>query len=142
MRYGRKDDRHFARLVLTGRFTSQDADIMRRLIAEVKSGPPRHILIDLTEVEFIDSAGIGMLLVFNGEASSAGAALALLAPTPGGQARKVLDLTRIGMIVPLFETLDAYIAACVPEAALAPPNPCAAGENPLAVAARALKGAG
>ena len=139
VQYRKEQERHFARLVLTGRFTGQDADPVRQAIADVKSGPERRYLLDLTELEFIDSAGIGLMLVMNGEAASAGKALSLLCVA--GQVRKVVDLTRIAMIIPVHETVDDYIAARVPEALLTATNPCAPGEDPMAVAARALHAA-
>lgn len=126
----------FTRLVLTGRLTGQDADAVRGLIVGIKTDADRRFLLDLTGLTFIDSAGVGMLLVLNGEALATGKSLATL--TGQGQVKRVLDLTRIAMIVPDFATMEAYVAACVPEAALAPAHPCAPGEDPLAVAARAL----
>ncbi|WP_172428282.1 STAS domain-containing protein [Azospirillum brasilense] len=136
VQYRKEQERHFTRLVLTGRFTSQDAGPVRQAIADVKNGTERRHLLDLTGLEFIDSAGIGLLLVMNGEALSAGKALSLLCAS--GQVRKVVDLTRIAMIIPVHETVADYIAASVPEALLAATHPCAPDEDPLAVAARAL----
>ncbi|MBP2311516.1 STAS domain-containing protein [Azospirillum soli] len=137
MQYRKESERHFARLVMTGRLTGQDADQMRGVIAEVKCGADRRYLLDLSGLTFIDSAGIGMLLVVNGEAVSMGKPLAML--TGRGQVKKIVSLTRIAMIIPAFESVDDYIAASVPEAVLASVHPCAPGEDPLAVAARALQ---
>lgn len=139
MQYRKENERHFARLVLTGRFTGQDADPVRQAIADVKGGPERRHLLDLTGLDFIDSAGIGMMLVMNGEAVSAGKALSLLCAP--GHVRKVVELTRIGMIIPVYDTVADYVAASVPEALLAATHPCAPGEDPMAVAARALHAA-
>lgn len=136
VQYRKEQERHFARLVLTGRFTSQDAAPVRQAIADVKGGPERRHLLDLTGLEFIDSTGIGLLLVMNGEALSAGKALSLLCAP--GQVRKAVDLTRIAMVIPVHGTVTDYIAASVPEALLAATHPCAPGEDPMAVAARAL----
>ena len=138
MLYSRIDERHFVRLLLRGRLTAQDGDAMRTKIAEIKRIPDRRCLLDLGEVEFIDSAGIGMLLVLNGEAAAAGKQVALAAAT--GQVRRVVTLTRVAMIVPVHDSVEAYVAAHVPEQAVAAAHPCAPGEDPLAVAARALFG--
>lgn len=136
MRYRKINERHFTRFALTGRLTGQGGDGVRDLIADLKRASDRRCVLDLTGLDFIDSAGIGMLLVVNGEAVSAGKAVAMLAGA--GHVLRVVTLTRIGMIIPLFESLDAYVAASVPEEVLARVAPCAPGENPLAVAARAL----
>lgn len=136
VQHRKEQEAHFTRLVLTGRLTGQDADTVRGLIVAIKTGPERRLVLDLAGLTFIDSAGVGMLLVLNGEAVAMGKALAMLAGR--GQVRRILDLTRIAMIIPAFATVEDYIAASVPEAVLAPPHPCAPGEDPLAVAARAL----
>ncbi|HYD31201.1 MAG TPA: STAS domain-containing protein [Azospirillaceae bacterium] len=136
MQYRKVQERHFTRFIVTGRLTGQGGgDGVRDLIAELKRPTDRRCVIDLTGLEFIDSAGIGMLLVVNGEAVSAGKAVAMLAGE--GQVLRVVTLTRISMIIPLYESLDAYVAACVPEEVLSH-HPCAPDENPLAIAARAL----
>jgi Anti-anti-sigma regulatory factor (antagonist of anti-sigma factor) len=136
VQYRKENERHFTRLILTGRFTGQDMDVVRRVIAAVKEDSGRHCLLDLSGLEFMDSAAIGMLLVLNGEAASAGKHLGMLAGN--GQVLRLVEQTRIAMIIPVFETVDDYIAVSVPEAAMATAHPCAPGEDPLAVAARAL----
>lgn len=132
-------ERHFTRLRLAGRLTCQDADPVRALIADIAGSPTRRCLIDLTGVDFIDSAGIGMLLVVNGEAEAVGRHLALLVGP--GQPRRMLALTRLNMIIPVYYDVDAYVFGCVPEEALADPAICLPGEDPLAVAARTLMAA-
>lgn len=136
MQHRKENERHFTRVILTGRFTGQDMDNLRQVIAAVKDGNRRHCLLDLTGLEFLDSAAVGMLLVLNGEAASAGKHLAML--VGGGQVLRIVEQTRIAMIIPVFETVDDYIAVSVPEAAMAAAHPCAPGEDPLALAARAL----
>ncbi|WP_448191769.1 STAS domain-containing protein [Azospirillum sp. sgz301742] len=136
VQYRKLHERHFTRMVVTGRLTGQDGDGVRDLIAGIKQASDRRCVIDLTGLEFIDSAGIGMLLVVNGEAVAADKAIAMLVAE--GQVKKVVTLTRIAMIIPQYDSLKAYVESCVPEEVLAE-HPCAPGENPLALAARALK---
>ncbi|HEY0837622.1 MAG TPA: STAS domain-containing protein [Azospirillum sp.] len=136
MFYRKSSERHFARIDVTGRFTGQDGDGVRELITDIKQSPDRRYVINLSRLDFIDSAGIGMLLVINGEAAAVGKALGLI--VADGQVKKVALLTRIGMIIPMHASLADYLASCVPEAVLTP-HPCAPDEDPLAVAARALR---
>jgi anti-anti-sigma factor len=56
------------------------------------------IVIDLAKVEFIDSAGLGMLLIARDEASKASRQLTLRGPQ--GQVKRMFAVTR-------FETLFA-----------------------------------
>ncbi len=130
-------ERHYGRIALTGRFTGQDGDAVRAIIAAIRGGDHRRWLIDLAGLSFIDSSGIGMLLIVNGEVQAMGKSVALTLGS--GQVRKVITLTRITMILPVHETVEAFVESSVPEAALAEPDVCAPGEHPLALAARALR---
>lgn len=136
MLYRKTEEAHFTRLTMTGRLTGLDGEAMRAAVEDVMHERGRRCLADLTGLDFIDSAGIGMLLVLNAEALAAGKTLALLVGK--GQVERVVSLTRIAMIVPVYTDVADYLAVQVPEAILAARHPCAPGENPLAVAARAL----
>jgi anti-anti-sigma factor len=133
--YEKVDEGQFVRFVLTGRFTGQDGDCVRELIGTIKAGAGRRLVVDLQGVDFIDSAGIGMLLVLNGEATASGSQLAIVVDS--GQVHKIVSLTRIALIIPQFESLDAYIAGNVPERVLHAGS-CAPDEDPLALAVRTL----
>lgn len=136
MQYRIVQEPHFVRAVLSGRLTYHHADTVRALIDGLKGQPGRHVLLDLTQVDFLDSAGIGMLLVLNGELLSAGTRTAML---PGrGQVGRVASLTRIGMIIPTYPTAEAYARDSIPEEALGGGQPYADGEHPVALAVRAL----
>lgn len=83
-------------VTMSGDFTFTDhaifLEIMRRLFDT--SGLP--VVIDLSELEFIDSAGLGMLLIARDEAAKGHRHLTLRAPK--GQVKRMFGVTR-------FETL-------------------------------------
>lgn len=83
-------------VVMSGDFTFADhgrfLEVMNRLF-DTRSTP---IIIDLTGVEFIDSAGLGMLLIARDEASKASRNLTLRGAH--GQVRRMFAVTK-------FETL-------------------------------------
>ncbi|MBP2228202.1 STAS domain-containing protein [Azospirillum agricola] len=82
---------------LRGRLTFNDHARLRGLIGEmVQNRAPRQVL-DLSSLEFVDSAGIGMLLIAREEMTNNGKELVLRAAT--GQVKRVLTVAQIGKIV-------------------------------------------
>jgi anti-anti-sigma factor len=87
-----------ATVAMSGDFTFTDhaafLDVMNRLFRT--QGVP--IVIDLSKLAFIDSAGLGMLLIARDEAGKASRQLTLRAPQ--GQVKRMFAVTK-------FETLFA-----------------------------------
>jgi anti-anti-sigma factor len=83
---------------MSGDFTFTDhvafLDVMNRLLG-TQNEP---IVIDLSNLEFIDSAGLGMLLIARDEAGKASRHLTLRSPQ--GQVKRMFAVTK-------FETLFA-----------------------------------
>lgn len=106
MRYAKTLENQFVCYAASGRFTAQDSDVIKDLIHDIKGLELDRCVIDLTQLEFIDSSGIGMLLILNAEAAAKGKAFAMVVGS--GQARKVIEMTQIRQIIPQFDSLDAY----------------------------------
>ncbi len=86
---------------LVGRLTFNDHANFRRMIAAMaESGLPNHI-INLSQLEFVDSAGLGMLLIARDELRDKGASLTL--SQPSGEVKRVLTMARMGLIIPIKE---------------------------------------
>ena len=82
---------------------------VRELLSDAATDGARPLVIDLGECEFIDSTGFAALLhgakpVQNGESHVA-------IVSPGGDVRRILELTAIDKTIPVFETLDQAMAA-------------------------------
>ncbi len=71
-------------------------------------GRRRRVLVDLSDVEFIDSSGIASLLEALQKATKAGTGFGLAAPSPA--AARVLELTRLDRVFPVFGTLAEAMA--------------------------------
>jgi anti-sigma B factor antagonist len=69
---------------------------------------PRAVVVDLTEVEFLASAGMGVLVAAHDEASP-GTWLCIVAEGPATS--RPLKLVGIADIVPLYATLDEALAS-------------------------------
>ena len=86
-------------ITMRGRFTFADYQAFRGLLDDIRaSGARRHVL-DLAEVEFIDSAAIGMLLIAAEEAKRHGGRVALRRPQ--GQVRRTLDTASLDTVFPI-----------------------------------------
>jgi len=61
---------------------------------------PRLLVLDLTKVAFMGSAGVHLVLRNNNDARALGSALAVV--TGGGYARRVLKLSGVDEVLPLY----------------------------------------
>jgi len=78
-----------------------------RAVSE-SEGPPR-IVVDLAGVDFLDSTGLGVLLGGLKRVRARDGDLALARAEP--QVRKVFEITRVIEILPVYDELDAAVAA-------------------------------
>lgn len=69
---------------------------------------PEHLVVDLTDVEFLASAGMGVLVAAHDEA---GTVTRLCVVAEGPATSRPLKLVGIADIVPLFATLDEAVAS-------------------------------
>jgi anti-sigma B factor antagonist len=83
-------------------------EIESKISAAAEDGVERLIL-DLSGIEFIDSAGLGALMILYGNMKLRGGQLRLVAP--GQKVLEVLKLTRTDAILPIDPTLEASLAA-------------------------------
>ena len=95
---------------LTGRMTlgMRLREIESKITDTTDSGVERLIL-DLSGIEFIDSAGLGALMILYGNMKVRGGQLRLVAPGP--KIREVLKLTHTDAILPVDPNLEASLAA-------------------------------
>ncbi len=96
MQYTIRPDAQGFVAILSGRFTFQDHATFRGLIGAVQSASGTRVALDLSAVEFIDSAGLGMLLVANDACKKAG--LEFVAQKPRGQVLRTMEVSSMGSI--------------------------------------------
>jgi anti-anti-sigma factor len=65
----------------------------------------RPVIVDLTELTFIDSSGIHAILRQRPQQGS------VLLVCPPGNIQRVLSVTKIDRVLPVYETLDGALAA-------------------------------
>jgi anti-anti-sigma factor len=83
-------------VALNGSFTFTDNQKFRDIISEVKKERLNSVELDMSNVEFIDSAALGMLLLLKDETAAHNTSVIL--KSPSGQVKKMLELSK-------FETL-------------------------------------
>ena len=82
---------------LSGRLTFNDHAKLRALIKEMVANSAKRQVLDLTSLEFVDSAGIGMLLIAREELESQDKKFLLRRAT--GQVKRVLTVAQLGKLI-------------------------------------------
>lgn len=88
-------------VMLRGHFTVSDNQRFRALIAEFGNKGVNSIIFDFANVEFIDSAALGMLLLGLDESRRSGKRMVLRHPQ--GQVKKIFDVSRFKEIFEIVE---------------------------------------
>jgi anti-anti-sigma factor len=88
-----------ASVALGGRFTFADHDAFERFVEALNDGAFRHVAVDLSDLEFMDSAGLSMLLIARDELAKRNADMELV--SPGGRVAQLLHLAAVDTLVPV-----------------------------------------
>jgi anti-anti-sigma factor len=95
---------------LTGRLAmGRESQRVESLVEDLVGKGSRRVIFDMTAVDYIDSAGIGMVALASGKLREGGGSLAIVAPE--GRVLQLLSLTQMQNIVRVCPTLDAAAAA-------------------------------
>lgn len=86
---------------LRGRLTFNDHAKLRALIREMLQNKAKRQILDLSALEFVDSAGIGMLLIAREEMANVEKQLVLRSAQ--GQVKRVLTVAQLSKIVVIEE---------------------------------------
>ncbi|MCP2347746.1 STAS domain-containing protein [Nonomuraea roseoviolacea] len=106
-------------ITVGGEIDSANAARVESFIAESRRRPGDHLVFDLTEVRFMDSAGLRTLLnaYLDAEAHGGSVRLAALQPMPA----RLVAITRVDEHLPVHATVQEALTA-----ALSSPEPRAA----------------
>ena len=86
---------------------SQALEVRETVLPEVVL-PDRAVLVDLSEVPFIDSSGISLLVGANREAEASSSHFVVVAPSDA--CRYVLELTRTDRILRIAEDVGSAVS--------------------------------
>ena len=96
-------------LTLTGRFNIQARKSFQMAIQEVQSCGVRHLTLDLSQVTFIDSSAIGVLILAHRELAKTYTKLSLIASP--GVVWETLQMVNIGDLIPIRTAGQAMTAS-------------------------------
>ena len=97
---------NIATVELTDRLDALEAAPLRGILdGHIQLGKSR-ILVDLSNVDFIDSAGLAALVKYMKDARSMGGDLRLVAPTHP-DALRVFELTRFDKVFTMYDSMTA-----------------------------------
>jgi anti-anti-sigma factor len=91
MDFSMKEAGNTLEVMMNGRFTFSENQKFKTIIHQSLSSKPSVLIFDLSKVEFIDSAGLGMLLLAKDEMDSVGASILLRGAA--GQVKKMLNVS-------------------------------------------------
>ena len=96
-------------LEMTGRITlGRDCQQIEADVDELVRGNQARIVFDLSKVKYMDSSGVGIMVMCSGKAREAGGELRIAGAS--GVVEQTLQLTRTSTIVPMFATLAEALA--------------------------------
>ena len=90
----------FTTVRVSGNVEIQDVGRVRAAIEEALDRSPKGFIIDLSNVDYIDSAGISALVFAYRQLTKDGGKLAVIAV--GGNVKKVLRITRLDALPGMF----------------------------------------
>jgi anti-anti-sigma factor len=94
-------DREAGHIAVSGEFTFTDHSQFKQMIVELFEAKGATVTIDLSKLEFIDSAGLGMLLLARDEAKKHDRQLIL--KRPGGQVKRMFGVTKFNTLFTVEE---------------------------------------
>jgi anti-anti-sigma factor len=83
-------------MALQGAFTFRDHHSFRALLDLLNASRGRHHVLDLSQLEFLDSAALGMLLIADDEARGAGWTMTLRRPS--SQIARLMELASMDQL--------------------------------------------
>jgi HptB-dependent secretion and biofilm anti anti-sigma factor len=88
-----------ARVMLSGQLTFSDHPTFRTVTARLLKSAGQRLVIELQELDFVDSAGLGMLLIARDEADKAQRQLVLRSPR--GQVKRMFEISKFETLFPI-----------------------------------------
>lgn len=107
MEYEIDPSANLIRIAVDGDLDAAMVQEMREAVEKVM-GDARLVVIDLTNVDFIDSAGVGLIVRTYKSRQGAKQPMAIVGAT--GQPRELLGTTQIDRIIPFHDSLDEIAA--------------------------------
>lgn len=96
-------------IAVSGEVDIATADSLDAEITQVLADGAHHLVVDLSDVGFLDSTGLGVLVKALKRAREAGGTLAIVVTAE--RIAKVFRITGLDAVMPLHDDVDAAVAA-------------------------------
>ncbi|MDV7339241.1 STAS domain-containing protein [Terasakiella sp. A23] len=98
MKYSLIESNGVVNVQLSGELTVSDEDDFRGLTSEAMALNAQKYSIDVTKLDFLDSAGLGLMLVFKEFCEESGKSVTM--KVAGSAVRDVLDISEFQNLIP------------------------------------------
>src|SRR5437773_10562013 len=105
---------------MEGRFEFGTRNEYKRLIGQIVQEGFRRLVLDLEGVTFLDSSGLGLLLLTDQNFKLKKGTFSLVNPT--GYVRQVIELANLPRVIPIFDSIGEAIASNAEAIALRTPT--------------------
>ena len=95
-------------LALAGELDLSSGSTLEQALERLLSGDARQVIVDLRQLEFMDSTGLSILIKAQQRAEQGGKRLALVKGPP--QVQRLLTLTGVAERIPFADSVDELIA--------------------------------
>lgn len=96
-------------LDLKGDLTYSNRAAFKTAVEQVKSRGCRHLIVNLEQVRFVDSSGLGMLVLLSQSFKLQQSRVSLLKPQ--NYVREIMSLANIPKMIPIYETEGEALTA-------------------------------
>jgi anti-sigma B factor antagonist len=89
---------------LKGELTFEHSPDFHKAMQEISQGPPTHLIVDLGELTYIDSSGVGTLVEILRRYKARDGRLSLVALQK--TVRSVFEITRLDKVFQIFDSVE------------------------------------
>lgn len=87
----------------------ESAEFFARTLERVLAEDGRHVLVEMSKINYMDSTGIGELVGYLGRFKEAKRQLILI--NPADRVRRLLHVAQLGDLFPTYDSVDAALAS-------------------------------
>jgi anti-anti-sigma factor len=93
---------------IEGEIDASNASEVTDRIGEMAEGGAAGLIVDLSQTEYLDSAGIRMLFTLQSRLESVGRAMAIAIPEQS-PAQQVLTIAEVSQLIPVVDSVDGAL---------------------------------
>ena len=100
MEYSLKNSEEAIEIQMAGRVTFEDNGAFKNIISKLSQQDHGSVILDLNDVNLVDSAGVGMLLRVQAEVEKKDCNIAMRIPR-SGPVKRLMDIARFDELIPV-----------------------------------------